>query len=103
MVTIYKITNTLNEKLYVGQTRQPIEKRFLQHAKAHTPLGNAMRTCELENFTLEVIERCETQSQANERFWIKVLKCRVPNGYNQSNGGIRQQKANCFTLGIGRY
>ncbi|MBR2518901.1 MAG: GIY-YIG nuclease family protein [Selenomonadaceae bacterium] len=37
MIAIYKITNRLNGKPYVGQTRQPIEKRFLQHAKAHTP------------------------------------------------------------------
>ena len=48
-----------------------------------------MRDCGLENFILEVIERCETQAQANERerFWIRVLNCRMPNGYNRSNGG----------------
>ena len=89
MITIYKITNRLNNKPYVGQTRQPIEKRFLQHSKANSPLGEAMRRCGLENFTIEVIETCETQAQANERecFWIKILKCTVPNGYNQRGGG----------------
>lgn len=48
-----------------------------------------MRECGLENFTIEVIERCETpeQTKARERFWIKVLKCKLPNGYNQSDGG----------------
>ena len=48
-----------------------------------------MRDCELENFTIEVIEECETQEQANERerFWIKVLNCKIPTGYNQRNGG----------------
>lgn len=108
MIAIYKITNTLNEKPYVGQTCQPIEKRFLQHAKAHTPLGDAMRECGLENFTIEVIERCETQTQANERerFWIRVFNCRVPNGYNRSNGGEghvhierQPQKATSMKLG----
>ena len=89
MVTVYKITNRRNEKLYVGLTQQPIEKRFLQHAKAYTPLGEAMRECGLENFTIEVIERCETLEQAKrqERFWIRVLNSKVPNGYNQSDGG----------------
>ena len=89
MIAIYKIINRRNGKSYVGQTRQPLEKRFLQHAKAHTPLGDAMRECGLENFTIEVIERCETQAQANERerFWIRVLNCKVPNGYNQRDGG----------------
>ncbi|MBR3745662.1 MAG: helix-turn-helix domain-containing protein [Selenomonadaceae bacterium] len=89
MIAIYKITNRLNGKPYIGQTRQPIEKRFIQHSKAQTPLGQAMRQCGLENFTIEVIEMCETQAQANERepFWIKVLKCKIPNGYKQRNGG----------------
>ena len=65
MITIYKITNRLNWKIYVEQTRQPIEKRFLQHSKTNSPLGNAMRYCGLENFIIEVIEECETQEQAN--------------------------------------
>lgn len=89
MIAIYKITNRLNWKIYVGQTHQPIEKRFLQHSKAPSPLGDAMRDCGIENFTIEVIEECETQKQANERerFWIRVLKSKMPNGYNRSNGG----------------
>lgn len=86
---IYKITNRLNGKPYIGQTSQPLEKRFLQHSKADSPLGDAMRKCGLENFTIEVVEECKTQKQASarERFWIKVLKCKVPNGYNRSDGG----------------
>ncbi|MBR1647771.1 MAG: hypothetical protein IJ685_13510 [Selenomonadaceae bacterium] len=54
-----------------------------------------MTQCGLENFTIEVIE---TQTQANdrERFWIKVLDCKAPKGYNQRGGGcgIRKPKAN---------
>ena len=48
-----------------------------------------MRDCGLENFTIEIIERCENQTELNERkkFWIKVLKSKSPNGYNLSNGG----------------
>lgn len=89
MITVYKITNRLNRKPYVGQTKQPIERRFMQHAKADSPLGNAMRNCGLDNFTIEIIEECETQEQVNERerFWIKVLNCKIPNGYNRSSGG----------------
>lgn len=86
---IYKITNRLNEKLYIGQTRQPIEKRFLQHFYAKSPLGQAMRKCGIENFTIEIIERCETQKQLNERekFWINALNTKQPYGYNVRNGG----------------
>ncbi|MBR1645192.1 MAG: helix-turn-helix domain-containing protein [Selenomonadaceae bacterium] len=90
-MVVYKITNLLNNKPYVGQTRQSIEKRFYQHAHANSPLGNAMRQCGLENFTIEVIERCDTQEQLDtrEKFWIRALNCMTPNGYNQSLGGER--------------
>ena len=89
MMVIYKITNLLNGKIYIGQTKFTIEKRFLQHSKANSPLGQAMRECGLENFTIEIIERCENQNELNERekFWIKVLKSKSPNGYNLSNSG----------------
>lgn len=85
---VYKVTNSLNGKIYVGQTKQAIEKRFIQHLHADSPLGQAMRQCGAENFTIEVIEECKTQEKANERerFWIKVLNCKVPNGYNLRNG-----------------
>lgn len=86
---IYKITNRLNGKIYIGQTRQKVEQRFLQHAHAATPLGNAMRQCGLENFTVEIIENCDTYDQANDRekFWIKALNSKIPNGYNKADGG----------------
>lgn len=86
---IYKITNKLNEKKYVGQTKQQIEKRFLQHFYEKAPLGQAMRECGIENFTIEIIERCETQKQLNERekFWINALNTKQPYGYNVRNGG----------------
>ena len=86
---IYKITNTMNQKIYIGQTCQSIEKRFLQHSKAITPLGDVMRKYGLENFTIEIIEECSTPEHAKERerFWIKTLKSKVPNGYNQSDEG----------------
>ncbi|MBR1645573.1 MAG: GIY-YIG nuclease family protein [Selenomonadaceae bacterium] len=98
MIAIYKITNRLNNKPYVGQTRQRVEKRFMQHLNDNTPLDDDMRDCKPENFTIEVIETCETQAQANdrERFWIKVLDCKAPKGYNQRDGGggIHKPKAN---------
>ena len=97
MITIYKITNRLNHKPHVGQTRQPIEKRFMQPGKTNSPLSNAMKNCSLENFTIEIIKECETQEQANERerFWSNVLKIKMPAGYNRSSGregGIHRLK-----------
>ena len=87
-MVIYKITNLLNEKIYIGQTRQPIEQRFLQHFKADSPLGQDMREYGIENFTIEIIERCKNQEQLNEReiFWINALNSKQPNGYNVTRG-----------------
>ena len=89
MTTIYKITNKLNGKPYIGQTCQPLEKRFFQHSKADSPLGSDMRECGIENFTIEAVAECESVEQANqyEQLCIKVLGCKVPKGYNRTDGG----------------
>ena len=91
---VYKITNILNGKIYVGQTKQALEQRFMQHLHANSPLGQAMRQCGADNFTIEIIEHCETQEQLNERekFRIRVLNSTVPNGYNLSQGGGGKSK-----------
>ena len=31
MSYIYKITNSINDKIYIGKTEQSIEKRFKEH------------------------------------------------------------------------
>ena len=43
MMAVYKVTNLSNEKIYVGQTRQKIEKSSLQHSKSNSLMGQAMR------------------------------------------------------------
>lgn len=50
MAYIYKITNTINGKMYIGKTEQTIEKRFQQHCSdsqrdgmSNRPLYKAMR------------------------------------------------------------
>ena len=43
----------------------------------------------IENFKFEVIEKCKTVKELNERekFWIEKLNCKQPNGYNVAEGG----------------
>ena len=86
---VYKITNLINGKIYVGQTKFSVEKRFLQHAKANSIIGAAIRKYGSENFKIEVIEICKNALELNEReiFWIEKLNCKVPNGYNVADGG----------------
>ena len=86
---IYKITNKLNGKIYVGQTtRNPIE-RFKEHKHADSIIGKAIRKYGTENFEIDILDECETFDELNEceMFWIAELNCKVPNGYNVTDGG----------------
>ena len=74
---IYKITNQVNQMCYVGQAAS-IKKRWLQHIKraiGAEPLINnklypAMQEFGIENFSFEVIDRCD-RDKLNEReqYW----------------------------------
>ena len=92
MIGIYKITNLINGKVYIGQSVQ-IEKRWQNHKcaakKEEGHLYKAMRKYGLENFKFEVIEECQKQ-ELNDRevFWISYYNSIDPDkGYNLTKGG----------------
>jgi group I intron endonuclease len=91
---IYKITNNVNDKLYVGQTNQTLEARFKKHMYdalifgLDTKFARAVRKYHKEGeevFKIQVIEYFENISKEDltdrEYFWIKELDA-VANGYN---------------------
>ena len=92
MAYIYKITNDINEKIYIGKTESSIEKRFKEHCKdafrdrnEKRPLYSAMRKYGIENFHIELIE--ETQCpEDREIYWIKYYNS-YKTGYNATLGG----------------
>ena len=86
---IYVITNLLTGMKYVGQTTRSVKERFGEHMKSDYLIGRAIRYYGVENFTVEVIEECETLDQLNEReiFWIAKLNTKHPHGYNMTDGG----------------
>lgn len=91
---IYKITNTLNNKVYIGQTIKPVEKRFNQHKNNYTKeyfsqlaLYKAFRKYGVENFTFEEIEEVENDLlDEREKYWISFYDSYY-NGYNSTIGG----------------
>lgn len=97
MVHIYKITNKLNGKQYVGQTVNKINLRFNQHVsyakrakesgKALFYLSKAILKYGKDAFNIELIETVPL-AYANEReiYWIGVLGT-FGKGYNLSMGG----------------
>jgi len=95
---IYKITNTVNGKVYIGQTIRNLEDRFKCHTRQKNcrKLYNAIQKHGKENFTIELIEFCSNIKQLNDReiFWINTYKSNIT-GYNIELGGknkITQQE-----------
>lgn len=107
MIGIYKIANTVNGKVYIGQSIS-IETRFNKHlSTVHNrnskqydyPLYRAMRKYKPSNFTFEVLEECsKSKLNQKEKSWIKVYNSVVPNGYNQNYGGNSRTKPMVLTL-----
>lgn len=61
MITIYKITNSINGKKYIGQTKYSLQKRMSGHLsdskRSTTKLANAINKYGIENFNIsEVIK-----------------------------------------------
>lgn len=87
---IYKVTNNVNGKIYIGQTIRTIDERISEHQrKKNSLIGKAIKRYGIESFTIESIETVTTIEMLNNReiYWIKHFKCMVPNGYNQCVGG----------------
>lgn len=88
MVGIYKITNKINNKSYIGQSVN-IETRWLKHKNdSHNiELKNDIQKLGLQNFTFEVLEECNTNDlDSREKYWISYYDTHQ-NGYNKTAGG----------------
>lgn len=86
---IYKITNKVNGKVYIGQTRYTIEFRWRQHLhkKDHTYFHNAIRKYGTENFIVEILEECNYEDlNSREIYYISKFNS-FKNGYNSTIGG----------------
>ena len=86
---IYKITNQVNGKFYVGKTMKSLLTRFYNHCydainrNSTSYFHRAIRKYGKENFIIEEIELCEDNLGNREIFWISKLN---PH-YNQTLGG----------------
>ena len=105
---IYKITNLITNKMYIGQTRSHYLNRgkyrpfgHIGRFKSHISeskninkynacryLNSAFNKYGVENFKCELIVNCEINELDNyEKKYIYDLNTRFPNGYNLTNGG----------------
>lgn len=105
MVTIYIITNTIDGKVYVGQTRQKLSARWAGHKYmarygSTVPIHAAIRTYGEGVFTVATIATApDSESDDTERMYITLLDSMNPeHGYNRSTGGMRGWTFSPITL-----
>ena len=94
---VYKITNLVNGKIYIGITEKTVEERFREHlgfarrGDKDYPLYKAIRKYGEENFLIEPID--ETASTRDdlrklEVYYISLYQSNdYKKGYNQTPGG----------------
>lgn len=86
---IYKITNKVNGKSYIGQTRYTVEFRWRQHIhkKDNVYFHNAIHKYGIDNFTIEILEECKYEDlNSREIFYIAKYNT-FKEGYNLTIGG----------------
>lgn len=91
---IYVITNDINNKQYVGKTKDNIYQRFKEHKQdairlkdKNRSLYNAMNKYGQEHFSIKLLEECPLEEiSKQEKYWINKLDT-YNNGYNQTLGG----------------
>jgi len=93
---VYKITNKIDGKSYIGQTIHSLQKRFRTHCAKYSEkkcpkLWNAIQTHGKDNFTIELLwskPGCLVEElDSKERELIKIYGTLSPKGYNIMEGG----------------
>jgi group I intron endonuclease len=101
---IYKITNTINNKVYIGQTIVKLSDRISGHyadskrdrkTKCKTKISKAISKYGFENFHFEIIDKASSQEELNEmeEKYIKMYNSNIDEyGYNLLSGGHQNGK-----------
>lgn len=91
MAFIYKITNLVNNKCYIGKTERTIKKRWKEHLKncknLDLPLYRALNKYGIDKFQIEQLEECASEKvDDRETYWITYYNS-CEQGYNCTLGG----------------
>lgn len=91
MVGIYKITNKVNGKSYIGQSID-INRRWNEHKTGSytSAIHLAIIKYGIENFIWEILEECSIKElDIKEKYYIQQYNTLAPNGYNLTDGGTQ--------------
>lgn len=92
---IYKITNKISGKSYIGQAidiqthwNKEKSQAFLPSSQAYNKtLSKAFRKYGLDNFTFEILEQCDIDLLDEREIYYIALYDTYFNGYNETTGG----------------
>jgi len=89
---VYRIRNKLDGKMYIGQTKYSLKKRWGEHCYQWSDcryLSRAIKKHGKGGFEVSVLARCNSLEEMNHReaYYIKLFKTLAPNGYNLTTGG----------------
>src|ERR1035437_9995502 len=96
---IYLFTNKKNKHQYVGMTINSLKIRLGTHfglkASGAPLLVRALKKHGKRAFSVKIIDTAKTLGELSykEIFWIKKLNCKMPNGYNMTDGGLTNEAA----------
>ncbi len=85
-MNIYKITNTINNKIYIGQDSNDI----VSYYGGGILIKKAIQKYGKENFIKEILETCSTKEELceKEQYWISHYNStNLKIGYNITGGG----------------
>lgn len=112
---IYKVTNLINNKVYIGKTQNGLnerKKRHLSDARANKynmVFHKALRKYNVDDFVWEILDTVMFSDLLTdlEKFYIKKYNSKIPNGYNMTDGSgggwgegriqWNKGKKNCYT------
>jgi len=104
---IYKSTNKITGKIYIGQTTKNLEQRIKGHIKEskidkNRPFLSSINKYGEDNFIFETIDSADNLNELNDKeiYWINFYNSVSPNGYNVTGGG--QGKKMIKTKELGR-
>ena len=86
---IYKITNKVNNKIYIGKHKHDIPELDCKYVASGTYINRSIRTYGIDNFTIELIDVAYTVEELNDKeiMYIDKYDSIAPNGYNLTHGG----------------
>jgi group I intron endonuclease len=85
-LVIYKITNLINNKIYIGKTKN-FHNRILQHKNTKgykSCISRAIKKYGEENFSFEIIDTAKNETELSNLEYNYILQYNsiIPNGYN---------------------